>query len=518
MNSKMVSLVAMVAMSLSTFVGCGDNSEGSLMDESNAAGASGTAGGSQVNPPTGGSGGGAAGTGGSVQTGGSSGSSATGGSSGSTATGGSSGEAGTGGSQAGSGGSEVNPPSGGSGGGEAGTGGAAGSAGEAGSAGTGGTSGTGGSSGTGGEAGTGGTAGSGGSVGTVCVPGAKAACALTTTCMGEATCKADGSGYEDVCEDISNCNGGSGGSAGTGGAGGAAGSGGSSGTGGSGGSAGSTGTMLVTVVVPVSGTHNITLRAQSLDPVPGEVDWNTVWTENNVTRTTYSFSVGSGKSVKVNGYYDPESGMDPWAKKFCDAVKAEPTAAIWATYNGSAVPAPEVVVNGPDSCDFVFHAVTLVPTANDADGDGEPDADDCADNDSRRFHGQVETPDDDIDFDCDGMNAPRRVRYRLTSISGLDPILQDWDRNGLERHMSSIGSGLYEVLVEEAVAPVDFTIKMGIISGWATWDVGYDNGECKRPSYVPVAVTVSDEVSNSLYNLVMELQPGNTCHDKVANL
>lgn len=76
--------------------------------------------------------------------------------------------------------------------------GASGTGGAAGSAGTGGAAGTGGSSGTGGASGTGGTAGTGGNP-NVCTPVTKAPCAITTTCMGDAECLADGSGY-GICQ------------------------------------------------------------------------------------------------------------------------------------------------------------------------------------------------------------------------------------------------------------------------------------------------------------------------------
>jgi len=309
--------------------------------------------------------------------------------------------------------------------------------------------------------------------------------------------------------------GGSGGSAGTGGT---AGSGGSSGTGGSGGSVSTLGDMAVTINIPVSGTHDIMVFAQDMNPQDGTVDWNDSWNQVGVHQTTYTFKVAAGDEVKVNGYYDAPDQGDPWAKQFCDPSTLKRTVSAWATFNGAYVPAPEVLSNGSGGCDLYFHAIALTPTATDSDGDGDADVDDCMDNDPRAYHGQTESFGDNLNLDCVGGNDPSRVRYRLTTISGLTPVLEDWDRNGLDYPMSSVGSGIYEVLVESPIAPKDFTIDMGTVNGWHTWDVGYNNGSCQRPTYVPVTLTVSDETSGSLYNLVTEVQPGNTCHDVVTNL
>ncbi len=501
MNTK--SLVGLVAVSLSMFVGCGDNSEGPIpgLDENAAGNAGGYV------PPL-------AGTGGSTQTGG------TGGSNVQTG-----GAAGTGGSQAGTGGSNSNPSTGGSGGGTAGTGGEAGSAGSGGSGGSSETGGAAGEDGTGGSAGTGGsTGGTGGSTGTVCTPNASAPCALSTTCMGETTCKSDGSGYNDTCDDVNNCNSGTGGSSGSGGSGGSAGTGGAAGTGGSGGSVSTLGDMSVTINIPVCSTdHDIYMFAQDKTPQSGTVDWNTTFWASNTNEGTYTFKVAPGDVVKVGGYYDPEVGKDPWAKKFCDPVTLKRVVAVWATFNGEYVPAPEVKSNGDGGCDFYFHAIALEPTADDSDGDGDPDEDDCLPLDPRGYHGQTESCGDNLNLDCIGGNDPSRVRYRLTTISGLDPVLEDWDRSGLERHMVSVGSGIYETLVESPVAPKNFTIDMGVVNGWATWDIGYNNGTCSRPTYVPVTLTVSDEESGSLYNLIPEASYDDathqwTCHDVVTNL
>gem|GEM_PF-3597440 len=414
---------------------------------------------------------------------------------------------------------------------DAGTAGSAGAA-TGGAAGSGGSS-TGGSSGTGGAAtggsSTGGAAGSGGtSTAPECDDGVFAhPCTHEggNSAISKMTCKCgvclpDGMAKQMVCV----TDGGTAGSGGAGGSGGTAGSGGSStggssGTGGAatggsstGGAAGSGGSnpvlgvLEITVVPPTSGSHDITLITNCTNCQAGENAASN--THVVATRIVQSLDSYEGSVRKVNGYYDPPSGQSVWTHQLCDPQKLTLTATVWAKFNGQDVGKPTVVSNGQNGCDLIITAKALQSDYMDEDGDGDPMNSDCNDYDPRLFHGQIETPDDQIDFDCDGNINPLRVAIRLYENSGFAPTLTDYGHSGITYPMTYSGNGYYEVKILKALAPTDFNIQYG-----SNWDVGYWSGSCHRLANV----TITLESVNTPYtvNMTQVGNPAYTCHDSV---
>jgi hypothetical protein len=482
-STKSCLAVVLVVVSTLGLAACGgDNSElfppGTQETEEGAAGA---AGGSNVQPPTTGGSGGSAGetfnppaggAGGEQQTGGAGGAVATGGS------GGDSGAAGSGtpstggaaGSTGGSGGtSEVTPPDAGTAG-TAGTGGtpSTGGAGGAETGGSGGsetlppdagTAGTGGSTGgTGGSAGTGGTSGSGGTAGT-----------------GGST-------------------GGTGGTSSTGGAGGATGA----------------GELELTIVPATSGQHVIKAFVQTLSYLPGEPDWST---EHDATGTRLTFKVTAWpeSGFVMNGYYDPEPGKDPWIKSFCNLDAGKPTVAVMAKFNGQPLATPQVVSNDHGGCNLMLFTIPLTANANDADGDGEPVGTDCDDENAFVHHGAIETPDDQVDYDCDGNINPLHVIYRLAiGQSSYTPVLYDWTHGGKSYNMAWKSAGYYEVAIEKPIAAKEFVIQYSATA----WSVGMVSGSCTKTA----DVTAHLEQFNTQYTVDMVAYTQyNTCHSILTN-
>jgi hypothetical protein len=511
-HSKMVVAVAFVAALGLTACG-GDNSElfppGTQETEEGAAGA---AGGSNFKPPTTGGAGGSAGETFNPPAGGAGGEQATGGSGGyspdckpglgcepdgvtcyqdwnmvlgcycgiwttpemrehmecgTPATGGAAGAAGSTGGSGGT--SEVTPPD----------------AGTAGTAGTGGTSSTGGAGGaeTGGSGGSetlppdAGTAGTGGSTG--------------------GTGGFAGTGGTS----------GSGGTAGTGGS--TGGMGGTSSTGGAGGATGA-GELELTIVPATSGQHVIKAFVQTLSYLPGEPDWST---EHDATGTRLTFKVTAWpeSGFVMNGYYDPEPGKDPWIKSFCNLDAGKPTVAVMAKFNGQPLATPQVVSNDHGGCNLMLFAIPLTANANDADGDGEPVGLDCDDEDAFVHHGAVETPDDQVDYDCDGNVNPLHVVYRLAiGQSSYTPVLYDWTHGGKSYNMAWRSAGYYEVAIEKPIAAREFVIQYSATA----WSVGMVSGSCTKTA----DVTAHLEQLNTQYTVDMVAYTQyNTCHSILTN-
>lgn len=411
---------------------------------------------------------------------------------------------------------------GGSGGSTGGSGGAGGNSNpvlpDAGAAGTGGTTSMGGSGGTGGTV----------CAGAACVYGSAATCVqsgVTYTCSCLGIYPPQGSNV--VCSDAgTGGSGGTGGSSGSGGAGGTSstgGSGGSGGTAGSGGSGGNTataGTMVVTVVAPTSGTHAYTVYAQTLNFMPGEPDWNSPKTVTG-TRATVSYAAYAGSQFKLGGYYDPEAGQDPWKHQFCDPSSLKLTATVFATLDGKALLAPTVKSNGQQGCDIWLTATPLVAGTDDEDGDGykahasDASVKDCNDADASVHPGQVETPDDTVDMDCDSLSNAARVGYRIiVGQSSYTPVLYDWGHGGTQYSMTWNGSGYYEAFIAKPIAAADFVVQYGS----SNWNVGWNYnqpGTCITFATVQVYL----EGSNTMLSTSQVAIPQyTTCHTVVSGL
>ncbi len=466
-NQKISAVGFAIALGLGLVACSGDNSEVFPPTEQQpAAGSAGTAGGSSVQPPASGGSGGSAGETFNPPDGGKGGSTSTGGS------------------------SNV--------GGSSNTGGSVSTGGSSNTAGTGGSSNTGGTSNVGGSGGTtstGGSSNTGGTGGTETVPpdaGTSGAGGTTST-------------------------GGSGGSVATGGSGGTTSTGGSTNTGGStstGGSGGTTGAgeLELTIVPATTGQHTIKAFVQTLTFMPGEPDWGTEHSASG-TRLTFKVTAYAGSEFVFNGYYDPEAGKDVWIKSFCDKTSMKPTVAIMAKFNGQPIGAPNVIDNGSNGCNLTFKAIPLVQDYMDADGDGESygQGHDCDDSDAFVHHGAIETPDDQVDYDCDGSINPLHVNYRLTiGQTSYVPTFYDWSHGGKSYPMTWNSGGFYEVAIEKPIAAREFVIQYSPTK----WSVGMVNGGCVKTA----DVTAFLEQSNTSYTVDMvAYSQYNTCHSVLTN-
>jgi hypothetical protein len=231
------------------------------------------------------------------------------------------------------------------------------------------------------------------------------------------------------------------------------------------------------------------------------------------TRLTFKVTAWSGSEFVMNGYYDPESGKDPWIKSFCDKTSQKPTVAVMAKFNGQPLATPTVVDNGQGGCNLTFKAVALTPSANDADGDGESNAQgyDCDDSDAFMHHGAIETPDDQVDYDCDGNINPLHVIYRLAiGQSSYVPQFYDWSHGGKSYPMTWNSLGFYEVAIEKPVAAREFIIQYSP----STWSVGMVNGGCVKTA----DVTAHLEQLNTQYTVDMVAYTQyDTCHSILTN-
>ena len=232
------------------------------------------------------------------------------------------------------------------------------------------------------------------------------------------------------------------------------------------------------------------------------------------TRIVKTFTVHSGSVVVFNGYYDP-SGSDVWAKAFTDTAKMRPAAAVWVKWNGAFTAPPTVKTNDQSGSNLYVTAAAATTSATDADGDGDPAGTDCDDNDASRYHGQVETPDDQIDMDCDGLVNPSHIVYRIPlGNSSYSPTLYDYSHGSRVYNMAYNSNGYYEVPIERAIAPSEFIIQ----TTGGSWDIGWDfssGNSCVR--YITPVVYA--EGTNALYNVSQMTVPQyTTCHDVVTNL
>lgn len=375
------------------------------------------------------------------------------------------------------GGSSVQPPASG------GSGGSAGETFNPPDGGKGGSTSTGGSSNVGGSSNTGGTTSTGGSSNTA------------------------GTGGSSNTGGTSNV-GGSGGTTSTGGS---SNTGGSTSTGGSGGTTGA-GELELTIVPATTGQHTIKAFVQTLTFMPGEPDWGTEHSASG-TRLTFKVTAYAGSEFVFNGYYDPEAGKDVWIKSFCDKTSMKPTVAIMAKFNGQPIGAPSVIDNGSNGCNLTFKAVPLVQDYMDADGDGEAYGEklDCDDNDAFVHHGAIETPDDQVDYDCDGSINPLHVNYRLTiGLTSYVPTFYDWSHGGKSYPMTWNSGGFYEVAIEKPIAAREFVIQYSPTK----WSVGMVNGGCVKSADVAAFL----EQFNTSYTVDMvAYSQYNTCHSVLTN-
>lgn len=279
------------------------------------------------------------------------------------------------------------------------------------------------------------------------------------------------------------------------------------------------GELELTIVPPTSGQHTMTVMVQSLTFKPGEPDWNNPTTLSG-TRFIKKYVAFAGSIFKVGGYYDPPQGGSVWTNQYTNAA-LKPTAAIWAKFNGQYVAAPTVQSNGLGGSDLYITATPLTAQTDDADGDGflahatDPALKDCDDTDAAINPGQVETPDDSADYNCDGDINPKRVGYRLPiPQQSFVPVLADWSHNGKLYSLAWNANGYYEVFMEKPIAATEFVTQYGT----GQWDIGWDYsnpGNCK----VFVTPSVYLEGPNTLYTLSqLAIGQYTTCHWKVTNL
>jgi len=189
------------------------------------------------------------------------------------------------------------------------------------------------------------------------------------------------------------------------------------------------------------------------------------------------------------------------------------TVAIMAKFNGQPIGAPTVIDNGQGGCNLTFKALPLAQDFMDADGDGEPYGQglDCDDDDAFVHHGAIETPDDNVDYDCDGSINPLHVRYRLAiGQTTYVPTLYDWSHGGKAYAMSWNAGGFYEVAIEKPIAAREFVIQYSPTN----WSVGMVNGGCVKTA----DVTAFLEQFNTSYTVDMvAYSQYNTCHSVLTN-
>ncbi|MFA5185817.1 MAG: putative metal-binding motif-containing protein [Patescibacteria group bacterium] len=333
----------------------------------------------------------------------------------------------------------------------------------------------------------------------------------------------------------SSSTGGSGGSSSTGGSGGSAtgGSGGSTSTGGSGGTAGTggtggntavAGTMVVTIVAPTTGSHTYTVHAQTLSFMPGEPDWNSPKTVTG-TRAVVSYTAYPNSVFKLGGYYDPPSS-DPttlFTHQFCSPASLKLTATVFATLDGKALPAPIVKSNGQNGCDLWITATPLTPKADDVDGDGflanssDPNVKDCDDAAAEVHPGQIETPDDSVDMDCDKKVNPASVVYKLmVGQQSFIPVLQDLSPGHVGTHdMSWNVYGYYELFMPKPAAATEFVIQYGP----GQWSVGWNiQSPDKCTDYATVNVGQEGNIPLTTGHMAYPNNNPPTCHTVVYGL
>jgi len=278
------------------------------------------------------------------------------------------------------------------------------------------------------------------------------------------------------------------------------------------------GTLVVRATVPRWGAlHPITAYAYvhmtGGSPSPGK--WTA--TGRSIVITTDAVA---GSSFVFNGFYDPKTTTkDDWTYAFCDWKTITPRVALWATFNGKPTARVKAVPNLTGGCNLeVVAAASPLISTTDKDGDGFSPTDsdltkrDCDDDPvtgHHRFPSQIETPEDDVDMDCDGFKDPPRAIIRMKGVAaGKAPLVYDVIRWGTTFPMSfDSPSGSYQTSpLEMEIAPSVFFINW---SGGG-WDSSYESGVCKE---LTGGVVMYRDTDKTLIPVTLKLaSSGASCH------
>ncbi len=305
----------------------------------------------------------------------------------------------------------------------------------------------------------------------------------------------------------------------------------SSGTGSSGSSSGegTIGELTITVVPPAFGTHSIIVKGDEVPYRTGGVTWgNPAFSASN-TRITFTVGMVPSSKFTMSPVYDPPVGneSDPayWKNPCCDTASMTRLCAVWATWDDNPLdstptkPAAKVTVepNGYGGCQLVVvAAASPLVSGTDTDGDGfDPNAAnqlqrDCDDASNAVFPGQVESPDDANDLDCNGQVNPARQVVRMSGMSaGLLPVLHD-AKTGVTHGMIWKSGGMYETAAIE--------MRFGVSEFWVEWpcsfgtcyDNGYWNGVCHEQT--GGVLSYKDNTNDLLTLALQKVTNQDTCH------
>lgn len=277
--------------------------------------------------------------------------------------------------------------------------------------------------------------------------------------------------------------------------------------------------MTVHVRIPQWGSHNVALYSEG-SPAGGPAWTGTPLVTNTGKGVDVTFAINPSEKFVFNGTTD-----GTWS--FVDYLTGTIKVAAWASVNGKPVGRVQAQRNAKgDAFDLVFIATPAKAAANDLDGDGfttdatDPSLKDCNDDpgaDGNAFYpGQIESPEDAFDFDCDRdrhVDPPRYI-VRLSNVpAGFAPVLYDATRWPTSYPM--VWNSAANVYESYSFAPDDFptevTINWGQSSapgGW--WDAYLVSGVCLQNATV---VAVDDLYNTIVPKTVHTSSPSGACHD-----
>jgi hypothetical protein len=268
--------------------------------------------------------------------------------------------------------------------------------------------------------------------------------------------------------------------------------------------------MTVHIRIPQWGSHNVALYSEG-SPAGGPAWTGAPLASNTGKGVDVTFAINPAEKFVFNGTTDGN-----WS--FVDYLSGTVKVAAWASVNGKPIGRVQSQRNAKgDGYDLVFIATPAKTAANDLDGDGfttdatDPSLKDCNDRpdaDGNAFYpGQVESPEDSFDFDCNGSVDPARFIIRMSGVpQGYAPIVYDvahWPSNLPMVWNSS--AGVYESSpYGRDTFPNEFTINWG---GW--WDSSLVYGSCISNANIQVY----NSQDGTLVTQSIKVSPSSgTCH------
>lgn len=188
-----------------------------------------------------------------------------------------------------------------------------------------------------------------------------------------------------------------------------------------------TGKLVVNIRLSRWGSHEITMMGMEVPLRIGGPIWgsSTLTTTGNGISATYD--IKSGSEFEFNGYYDGTTS-GAWTNGFTDYKSGALKVAVWASFDGKPTARAKTRLNssGTGYNIVIVAAPSPLISSTDLDGDGfsptdpDPLKRDCNDTSAGGqafFPGQIEAPEDSMDFDCNGFVDPPRYVVQLKGPS-----------------------------------------------------------------------------------------------------